>query len=206
VKKKYVVVVASILVIGFVIGGSRLRAQAHLMGSPGIPLYQLAGSFAGQGFANFGLCLNDDFSLENCSSSATTQITAFIQDFTDQGTADTKGNSCYEFVGSAAPVVPGPQAASIADTISVGVTTSYNPATGSGNTSFTQYAAGPGVSCNGSTLVNTANAPVFGSGTSHFVVSNNGNRMDVAVLTDQDPTNSLAGVVVHAFSVRQTLY
>ena len=129
-----------------------------------------------------------------------------VDNATTQSTVDTKGNSCGEDIETNAPLFPGPFPAGGNDTIFVGVTTSYNPATGSGTLSFKFYAAGPGVSCNGATFVNTARAPVIDSGTTHFVVSQNGSRLDDITLTfhTASPVDFIAGLVGHGFALRQT--
>jgi hypothetical protein len=205
-KKIYVAVIASAFGFAFMLGGSRLRAQAHFMGSPGIPLYQLAGGFAGEGAANYGVCFNDDFSAtQDCSITPDAQVATWIDNFTYQGTSDTLGNSCGEEFETNGPFFPGPQAANINDYIVVGALNSYNPATGSGNNTFTAYVAGPGISCNGSQFVNTANATAVATTTGHFVVSNNGNRVDEVTLTAKSlPVNFLSDFVGHSFALRQT--
>ena len=206
-KKINFAVIASVLVIAAVIGGSRLRAHAGSAATSGIPLSQLAGSVAGLTTANYALCLNAALTApQSCSKTPSTQVIAWVDNATAQGTVDTKGNSCSELIETNAPLFPGPFPAGRNDDILVGVTTSYNPATGSGTASFKGYAAGPGVSCNGATFVNTAGAPVILSGTNHFVASQNGSRMDAITLTvhTTSPVDFIAGFVGHGFTLRQT--
>ena len=84
-RKTYLAVIASGLVIALVMGGSRLRAHA---GSSGIPLSQLAGSFAGEGSSNYGVCFNRDFTaVKSCSETPPAQIVPFVDNFTSQGTS-----------------------------------------------------------------------------------------------------------------------
>jgi hypothetical protein len=107
---------ASALAIAAVTGGSRLRAHADTE-SGGIPLQKLAGSFAGQGEANYNLCFNADFSsLKDCASTPD-NILAWHNSFTSQGTNDTKGNSCSELIQSDAPVLPFSFAANLSDVV-----------------------------------------------------------------------------------------
>jgi hypothetical protein len=205
VKKIYFAVIASVLAIAVVIGVSRLRA--HAGATPGILLSQLAGSFAGQGASNYALCFNKTFTaVQACSITPGSQVVPWLLNSTNQVTVDTKGNSCGEVIDANAPTFPGPFAAGGDDDIIVGVTTSYNPATSSGNTSFKEYVAGPGVSCIGAVFVNRAKAPVFLTGTEHFVVSENGDRVDAIILTvhTTSPVDFVAGYVGHGFSQRQT--
>jgi hypothetical protein len=193
------------LTAAFVIGGgTRLRANAGF-GSSGLLLFRLAGNFAGETEGNYGLCFNDDFSaLRDCSTTPDDHVVAWHNNYTTQGTGDTKGNSCSEFVGTEGPVFPIGQPSSVDDYIVVLAVTSYNPSTGSGSSSFTEYVAGPTVKRNGSTLVNTGTAPSVATGTIHFVASNNGNRLDAVNLTVQlSPINGIAGFVGHGFSLRQ---
>src|SRR6516165_177959 len=206
-KKINFAVIASVLVIAAVIGGSRLRAHAGSAATSGIPLSQLAGSFAGQTATNYALCLNAALTApQSCSKTPSTQVIPWVDNATTQGTIDTKGNSCSEEIETNAPLFPGPFPANGNDDIVVGVTTSYNPATGSGTESFKYYAAGPGVSCNGATFVNTAKAPVILSATTHFVVSQNVSRLDAITLTvhSTSPVDFVAGYVGHGFTLRQT--
>jgi hypothetical protein len=207
VKKTYFAVIAGGLAIAaMVIGGSQLRAQVGSTGSSGIPLSSLAGSFAGEGNGNYGICFNKSFTaVQSCSITPTAQIIPFVDNATSQGTVNTTGSSCTEAVDVSAPLFPGPQAAGVNNYILVGVTTSYNPATGSGDASYKYYIAGPGVTCKGATFINTAKAPVSYTATGHFVVSEKGNRLDLVFLTFHtiSPVDFIAGDVAHGFALRQ---
>jgi hypothetical protein len=203
-KRTYATVIAIALALAVVAGGSRLLAHADTE-SGGISLKKLAGSFAGEVEANFGICLTADFSaLQDCATTPADHIIPWHENATTQGTVDAAGNFCYDEIQTNAPVFPGPQAAQVNHYIDVGVVTSYNPSTGSGDNSFKIYVAGPGVKCNGSTFVNTDNATAVVSVTIHFVASNNGNRLDSVVRTIQlSPINGVSGFVGHGFAVRQ---
>jgi len=207
VKKTYFAVIAGGLAIAVVVmGGSRLRAQVGSTGSSGIPLSSLAGNFAGEGSNNYGICFNSNFTaVQSCSRTPVAQIVPFVDSATSQGTVNTTGGSCNKIVDTNAPLFPGPQPAGVFNYIAVGVTTSYNPAIGSGDTSFKFYIAGPGVTCRGATFVNTARAPVSYTATAHFVVSEKGNRFDDVTLTFHtiSPVDFIAGAVGHAFALRQ---
>jgi len=190
-----------------VMSGGRLRAQVGSNGSSGIPLSQLAGSFAGGGNSNYGVCFNKNFTaLQSCSKTPLAQIVAFVESSTSQGTSDAMGHSCSEVFDAGAPLFPGPEPAIVNHYIIVGVTTSYNPATASGDTYFKFYIAGPGVTCKGATLVNVAHAPVSYTATQHIVVSEGGNRLDAVGLTFHtiSPVDFIAGDVSHSFALRQT--
>jgi hypothetical protein len=203
-KKTYVAVIASALAIAAVTGGSRLRAHADTQ-SGGISLKKLAGNFAGEAEGNYGICLSADFTaLQDCATTPADHIIPWHDNATTQGTSDTNGNSCFDELETNAPVFPGPEAAGVNHYIVVGVSTSYNPSTGSGDSSIKLYVAGPGVKCTGSTFVNTDNATPIVTGTLHGVASNNGDRIDSVNLTVQlSPINGISGFVGHGFALRQ---
>ena len=206
-KKAYFAVIAGGLAISAVVmGGSRLRAQVGSTGSSRIPLSSLAGSFAGEGNSKVGICFNMDFTaVQSCSRTPQAQIVPFVEHSKSHGTVDTKGGSCAQVVEISAPLPPGRQRTVVNNYIAVGVTTSYNPDTSSGDVSYKFYIARPGVTCNGATFVNTANAPVNFTETVHSVVSKNGNRFDVVVQTFHmiTPVDFVTGLVAHGFALRQ---
>jgi hypothetical protein len=111
VKKINFAVIASLLAIAAVIGGSRLRAHAGAAATSGIPLSQLAGSFAVQSASNYGICFNKNFTaVQSCSITPTAQVVSWLDSGTSQQTTDTAGNSCGEEIEANAPLFPGPQA------------------------------------------------------------------------------------------------
>src|SRR5215469_8287470 len=185
-------------------GVSRLRAQVGSSGSPRIPLSSLAGSFAGEGNSKVGVCFNENFTaVQSCSRTPQSQIVQYVEHSKNHGTTDPKGNTCGEVHEISAPEPPGRGEAVANHYIAVGVTTFYNPDTGSGDASYKFYIAKPGVTCNGATFVNTAKAPVNFAETIHFVASKNGNRFDVVVLTIHTPVDFVSGLVAHGFALRQ---
>jgi hypothetical protein len=207
VKKTYFAVIEGGLAIAMVImGGSRLQAQVLSTGSSRIPLASLAGSFAGKGNSKVGICFNENLTaVQSCSRTPQAQIVPFVENSKSHGTVDTKGRSCAEVHEISAPEPPGRQRTVVNDYIAVGVTTSYNPATGSGDVSLKFYIAEPEVTCEGATFVNTAKAPVNFTETAHFVVSENGTRFDLVVQTIHTMTrvDFVSGLVAHGFALRQ---
>jgi len=168
---------------------------------------QLAGSFAGESAANYGVCFNANFTaVQSCSTTPLAQVVPFVDNATSQGTTDTQGNSCGNEFETNAPFFPGPQPAGQNHFIFVITTTSYNPGTGSGNYLVKLYNAKSGVFCHGATFVNSAHEPVFVTVTSHFVVSENGKRIDSVNLTvhTASPVDFVAGHGGHSFALRQT--
>ena len=205
-KTYFAVIVGGLVIAAVVMGGSRLRAQVGSTGSSRIPLSSLAGSFAGEGNSNFRICFNEDFTaVQSCSRTPQAQIVQYVEHSKSHGTIDTKGGSCAQVVGISAPLPPGRQPTAVTNYIAVGVTTSYNPDTRSGDVSYEFYIAGPGVTCKGATFVNTANAPVRFTETAYFMVSENISRFDVFVLTFHmiTPVDCVSGLVAHGFALRQ---
>jgi hypothetical protein len=207
VKKTYFAVIAGGFAISAVImGGGGLQAQVGSTGSSRVPLSSLAGSFAGKGNSKVSICFNENFmTVQSCSRTPQSQIVPFVEHSTSHGTVDTKGGSCGEVREISAPEPPGRLSTAVNNYIAVGVTTSYNPDTGSGYVSYEFYLAKPGVTCNGATFVNTAEAPVKFTETAHFVVSNNGTRFELDVLTFHmiSPVDFVSGLVAHGFALRQ---
>jgi hypothetical protein len=94
----------------------------------------------------------------------------FTQTDVIQGTGDKNGNTCYTSTVVNGVEFPAPTTtASTFTFIQVGKSTSYDPNTGIGTGSVTNYIAAAGISCKSSTLVNTANAPVDSTGTTQAV-------------------------------------
>jgi hypothetical protein len=206
VKKTYFAVIAGDLAIAMlVMGGSRLWVQGGSTGSSRIPLSSLAGSFAGEGNSKVGICFNENFTaVQSCSRTPQSQVVQYVEHSRSHGTVDTKGGTCAEVREISAPEPPGHQRTAVNNYIAVGVTTSYNPDTGSGDASYKFYIAEPGVTCSGATFVNTTNAPVKFTETVRFAVSNNGNRVDVVVQTiHTTPVDFVSSLVAHGFALRQ---
>ncbi|HKV53083.1 MAG TPA: hypothetical protein VJN94_00440 [Candidatus Binataceae bacterium] len=170
-------IAASALVFGLVIGISG-AARAKPKAPQGIPLASLAGNWAGQGHSTFSLCFTSGFASETDCTSAV-DIAFYTEADIIQGTGDKSGNGCFTETITNSPEFPNPATPASAFTqIVTTKSTSYNSATGIGESDFKVYNAGSGTLCNGSVLVNTADAPVVGSGTLTGVASQGGNRID----------------------------
>jgi hypothetical protein len=207
VNKTYFAVIAGGLAIAIVVmDGSRLRAHAGSNEGSGIPLSSLAGSFAGEGNSKVNICFNQDFTaVQSCSRTLQAQIVSYVEHAKSHGTVNANGDSCAEVVEISAPVPPGRQETAVSHYIAVGVTTFYDPDTGSGDVSYKFYRRLGNVTCKGATFVNTTNAPVIFTETAYFVVSENGNRFDVDVQTIHTitPVDFVSGLVAHGFALRQ---
>ena len=91
---------------------------------------------------------------------------------------DSKGNGCGTHVAVVNNSPPGPAAPIVATITHVFKVTGYDPATGIGDQSLTEYFGG---TCNGVTFIPTANTVLVTTGVLHFVVSEGGNRIDNVV-------------------------
>ena len=105
---------------------------------------------------------------------------------------------CGAYTGTAgAPGSPGnfpPQAHHF-----VGKVTNYDPATGTGDKSFTDYIGGK---CNGSKF-NSSGAVVNNTSTGHFVASDHGNRVDLVVTTLQDSGGDIGAFNFTSVNLKQ---
>jgi hypothetical protein len=153
-------------------------------GDGGIPLSKLAGKYA-ETFpgAVFYICLKPDFSgPENCLTKGAVPV-ADIGATVAQHTQDKDGNSCSNNTFTLALSAP---LAAFPPTVfrfhAVSKVTNYDPATGSGDASFTQYTGGK---CIGSKFDSTGATSVQ-TGTYHFVASDNGKRVDSVWTTFTD--------------------
>jgi hypothetical protein len=77
--------------------------------------------------------------------------------------------------------------------------TNYDPATGSGDTSFTFYNGG---TCKGSSFDNTG-ATVSSTGTTHLVASDHGEREDLVVTTLTDSAGDIGAFNLTGVNLKQ---
>jgi hypothetical protein len=201
-RKTKILVFAGALVIAGLFGMSR---PAEAVPPISLKLSALAGNFAGEGSATFAVCYNSDFSaVADCSTAAKTAF--YNETFVAQGISDKNGNSCSTITITNGPEFPSAPAfpADAFTAVQTVTTTSYDSATESGLGSSTTYNAGSGTSCKGSVLVNTANQAPTGTGTTSFVVSQKGTRIDFVTLTvDSTPINDVTDYVGQAVTFRQ---
>jgi hypothetical protein len=121
---------------------------------------------------NFSLTVNGSES--NCGSGTCITLNIIEAGATVR---DSMGNGCgtHTAVVTFSPPVPsGPILAEVTHVFKV---TKYDPRTGIGDQSLTEYTGGK---CNGA-IFNSAGATLSVNGTLHFAVSENGNRIDNVV-------------------------
>jgi hypothetical protein len=164
----------------------------------GIPLRKLAGTFSETIQASLFVCFSTTppFPLAKCGSAGSTDTPLNALAVGAQ-TRDAAGNQCTTWTeaDSDSPLTASPPTVYVLH--QTGTTTSYDPTTGTGEGSFTNYFGGK---CNG-TAFDSTGATVANTGTFHFGVSNHGNRMDAMVTSLIPPVSGAFG----GFSIPATL-
>lgn len=167
----------------------------------GIPLSTLAGKYAVTfplgGF--FTECFKPDFSAtESCSTPGAVPLN--ISGATvGQSTQDRDGDSCAQFTGAFAVISGQTMPPSVLSFFGVSKVTNYDPATGSGDSSFTNYVGGK---CIGAKFDSTG-ATVNSTGTNHFVASDDGERVDSTTLTFSDALGNIGGFNIISLALKQ---
>jgi hypothetical protein len=164
----------------------------------GIPL--LAGQFSSTAQGSVAICLNPtSFAEESCSTSGVLVVPFSLLD-NGAGTLDSAGNTCFTYneVDSNFPVDASPPSVFVYHVVGTGV--SYDSTTGTGAGSFTSYSGGQ---CNGATFDNNA-ATVVSSGEDHFVITDDGKRLDFLITKLTNATSSIGDFSFSGTSLRQT--
>jgi len=155
----------------------------------GVTLASLAGKFETRGSGSYTVCLNASFSAPVDCASAPHQEMPFNLTSVAHVTRDAGGNSCAVTTLTNEPVYgtisPAFRARINNTRTNVSTTTSFDPATGSGSSSFSQYRGGR---CIGAVFDSTG-AVLTGTGTQSFMVSDSGSRMDTIVTSFSVVTN-----------------
>jgi hypothetical protein len=136
---------------------------------------------------SFAICLNTtNFAEEACTTHG---AVAFPVTVVSVGyiIGDAQGNSCQTFTQTVSDLPVDISPPFVAAQHSVGRLLNYNPATGSGDAAFIGYSGGQ---CHGASFDKNG-ATKVSSGTVHFTVSENGNRVDAVVTKLTDPLNGI---------------
>ena len=192
-----------VIFMATMIGGPVRVSQAQ-NDQGGVTLASLAGKFAGRGSGFFTVCFNAGFTgLQDCATAphfAPQNVTG-IEHFT----RDEAGNSCKVRTNTFAPVSGSTSPAGVSMTIMVGTPISFDPTTGSGTDSFSEYHGG---NCDGAVFDSTG-ATLVRTGTISFDVSDSGNRIEL-INTGFNPVTSafsvagsLRGLVFSETAIRQ---
>ncbi len=155
----------------------------------GVTLASLVGKFTSKGSGSYTLCLNASLSAPVDCASAPHQEMPFNLTSVAHVTRDAGGNSCAVTTLTNEPaygtISPAFRARINNTRTNVSTTTSFDPATGSGSSSFSQYRGGR---CIGAVFDSTG-AVLTGTGTQSFMVSDSGSRMDTIVTSFSVVTN-----------------
>src|SRR5712692_1260648 len=146
----------------------------------GVTLASLAGKFASKGSVSYTLCFGTSFSaLVDCASSPHQEV-PFNVTAVAHNIRDAAGNSCgvtnLTLTDASVYGTKFPARINFTST-NVSTTTSFDPATGSGSSSVSQYRGGR---CNGAVFDSTG-AALVSTGTQSFMVSDSGNRIDTII-------------------------
>src|SRR5262249_15998934 len=165
----------------------------------GIPLSALAGTYSETAQGSYFFCFNNTppFPAAKCGSAGSTglPISALAVGVV---TRDAKGNGCVTWseTDSDLPVDVSPPNVFVVHQIAK--TKSYDPATGTGDGTFVNYFGGQ---CHGATL-DTTGATAVSSGTFHFAVSEDGNRLDANVTSLTTPEDAIGDFSISATNRR----
>jgi hypothetical protein len=186
------------LTMAFAVAGLVLLANQRAAAGEGIPLKDLAGNYASTCQGTFSICLDSTtFSPTNCGTGS--PVVVPLTDL-DAGalTRDERGNACSTFIGVDAdlPVDKTPPLVSPVHP-AVAKTLDYDPATGTGDISVSEYRGGK---CIGSTFDN-AGATQTGAFVFHFAVSNGGKRIDMIVTSATAFVTDTTGNFIGDFSL-----
>ena len=204
-KSRYAVLLVMAIFAGLILsqkaiaGNNGGSSNGDHGGQGGIPL--TAGQFSSTLQGSLALCLNStSFALESCSISGALVIPLSVL-AVGAFTQDSAGNTCaaYTEVDSDLPVNASPPTVTTNEHVSAKVV-DYDPTTGMGDGSFTSYTGG---ACNGSTFDSTG-ATELSTGTDHFVITKDGNRVDFLFTTLTNSTGSIGDFSLSGTNLRQT--
>ena len=165
----------------------------------GVTLASLAGKFSGRFSGFFTLCLSAGVPIACSSVSPVPTAVAVNLTEIEQITGDEAGNSCAVSIATAAPVSGTTSPALLNSPITVRTNTSFDPATGSGTESASEYVGGH---CNGAVFDMTG-ATLTATYTDSFDVSDSGNRIEVIANTLNAVGGFAEGLVESGTLIRQ---
>ena len=139
----------------------------------GVTLASLAGKFAARGSGFDTVCFNTLFTaLQDCATAP--HLVPFNLTSIQHSTRDAAGNTCAVSITTDAPVFGTKFPAGVSTRTNVSTIASFDPTTGSGTGSGSQYVGG---SCNGA-VFDVTGATKTGTFTFSFDVSDSGNRIE----------------------------
>jgi hypothetical protein len=165
----------------------------------GIPLSKLAGKFATAYQGSITTCFNPKTfpATENCFATGAMPIAANAV-FVGQLTHEKDGDSCLTAtITLGTPGAPNPPFSEVFH--AANKVTNYDPATGSGDQSFTNYTGGKSIE----SKIDKKGATVQNTGTFHFVASDNGERTDAVGTSLTDSLGDIGASNLAGFYLKQ---
>ena len=190
------------LTVVFAVVGLVLLANQRAAADGGIPLAALAGNYAFTCQGTFSICLDSKtFAPIDCGAKTPLVVVPLTDLGIGELTRDAKGNLCSNDleVVSSLPVDNTPPSVSPVHP-AVGITSNYDPVTGTGDISVIEYRGGK---CIGSTFDSTG-AVETTTFTFHFAVSNQGKRIDMVVTSAVAFVTGTTGNFIGDFSLSCT--
>ena len=189
------------LAIVLAVAGLVLLANQRVAANEGIPLKALAGNYSFTCQGTFAICLDSTtFAPTNCGTG--TPIVVPLTDL-DVGalTRDDQGNACATGLGVDVSLPVGKNPPSVSPVHpAVAKTLNYDPATGTGDISVSEYSGGK---CIGSTF-DSAGAKQTTNFVFHFAASNGGKRIDMIVTSGTAFVTDTTGNFIGGFSLSCT--
>jgi hypothetical protein len=167
-------------------------------GGGGISLSKGAGKYSSTLQGSLTFCFKPGFlATENCSTVGAIPVPLNVV-VVGQGTQDKDGDSCTTYTStSGTPGSPVPPSVGVGPNVSK--VTNYDPATGSGDGNYTNYAGGK---CIGFKF-NSAGATVVNFGTFHFVYSDDAVRTDFVVTSATDAVGDIGAFNLPGVNLKQ---
>jgi hypothetical protein len=189
------------LKMAFAVVGLVLLADQRTAANAGIPLQALAGNYSNTCQGTFAVCLDSTtFAPTDCGTGSPI-VVPLTELEVGALTRDVEGNSCDTQFGVAANLPPdktppllGPATPFVAKTLN------YDPTTGTGDISVTEY---NGAKCIGSTFDSTG-ATEKADFKYHFVASDGGKHIDMITTSANLFVTGTTGNAIGTFSVSCT--
>jgi hypothetical protein len=189
------------LTMAFAVAGLLLLADRRAAADEGIPLKALAGNYSNTCQGTFAVCLDSTTHAPTDCATGSPIVVPLTELEVGALTRDVEGNSCDTQFGVAANLPPdktppllGPATPFVAKTLN------YDPTTGTGDISATEYNGGK---CIGSTFDSTG-ATEKADFKYHFAASNGGKRVDMIATSANLFVTDTTGNFIGAFSVSCT--
>ncbi len=190
------------LTVAFAVVGLVLLANQRAAANEGIPLEALAGNYASTCQGTFAICLNPStFAFADCATTAGAIIVPLTDLDVGALTRDDQGNACATGLGVDVSLPVGKNPPSVSPVHpAVAKTLNYDPATGTGDISVSEYSGGK---CIGSTF-DSAGAKQTTNFVFHFAASNGGKRIDMIVTSGTAFVTDTTGNFIGGFSLSCT--